>query len=148
MIKDFTLAIIKPDAIKKNYIIPILNKIDKKGFKIKGIKMLSLSKKRAEEFYIIHKERPFFESLTIFMSSNPILVMVLEKENAIIDFRTLIGITDPKKADENTIRKIYGESIEKNAIHGSDSIENAIKEISFYFILNELFIRNKKLFIF
>lgn len=141
----FTLSIIKPDAVKKNYIVPILNKIHNNGFIIVGIKMKKFSIKEIEAFYKIHINSIFFESLIMFMLSGPSLVLLLEKNNAIKDFRNLIGNTDPKKACKNTIRKIYAESLEKNAIHGSDSIESVIRETHLNFSLEEIFSSKKNL---
>lgn len=147
MLQEFTLAILKPDAIRQNYIIPILNKIYKVHFKIVAIKMHLFSIKEAKNFYKIHKLKPFFESLVIFMSSGPIISLVLEKKNAIIDFRNLIGATNPKNAYKNTIRNIYAKSIEENVIHGSDNKINAIKEINFIFSQNEIFSKDIKIFL-
>ncbi len=129
---------IKPDAIKKACIGPILNKIHLAGFDIIALKMSKLSKEEAQSFYIIHKEQRFFESLVNFISSGPIVAAVLEKENAVENFRTLIGSTNPQEAAGGTIRKLYAESIEQNAIHGSDSDQNALKEIAFHFSRREL----------
>lgn len=141
----FTLSIIKPDAVKKNYIVPILNNIHNNGFLIVAIKMKMFSIEDAKVFYKMHINSLFFQSIILFMSSGPSLVMLLEKKNAIKDFRQLIGNTDPKKASKNTIRKIYGESLEKNAIHGSDNIESAIREIHLNFSLEEIFSSKKNL---
>lgn len=128
-----TLTIIKPDAVKKNLIGPILAKINEAGFEIKALKYTKLNKEQAKEFYAVHKEQPFYEPLTEFMSSTPVVAAILEKENAVEDFRKLIGATDPTEAAEGTIRKLFAESKSNNAVHGSDSDENAIKEADFFF---------------
>jgi len=124
---------IKPDATGKGYSGAILDKIIKAGFLIKAMKWTRLTKEQAGEFYTVHKERGFYGELVEFMSSGPIIAAVLEKENAVADFRTLIGATDPAKADEGTIRKLYASSVGENAVHGSDSDENAIMESDFFF---------------
>ena len=128
-----TFTIIKPDAFKKKYSGAIIKQIEDSGFQITNVKLLSLNKELAEKFYSIHKERPFFENLCEYMCSGPIIVMSLKKENAVEDFRRLIGSTDPEKAEEGTIRKLYATSIEANAIHGSDSDDNANIESNFFF---------------
>jgi nucleoside-diphosphate kinase len=133
-----TFSIIKPDAFRKGYAGAILAEIEKAGFKIAAIKKMSISKTQAEGFYYVHKARPFFGSLTDFMSSGPIVAMVLEKENAIADLRRLMGATNPANADEGTIRKKYAGSIEENAIHGSDGEETALFEIGYFFAGYEL----------
>src|ERR1700740_3551753 len=133
-----TFSIIKPDAVRKGHTAAILAEIERAGFKIIAIKKLSISKTQAEGFYYVHKERPFFGSLTDFMSSGPIFPMVLEKENAIADLRTLMGATDPAKADAGTIRKKYASSIGENAIHGSDADDTAAFEIGYFFAGIEL----------
>ena len=133
-----TFSIIKPDAFRKGHAGAILAEIEKTGFRIVAIKRLSISKTQAEGFYYVHKERPFFPSLTTFMSSGPIIAMVLEKENAIADLRKLMGATNPANADEGTIRKKYAGSIEENAIHGSDAEETAQFEIGYFFAGYEL----------
>ena len=133
-----TFSIIKPDAFRKGHAGAILAEIEKAGFSIVGIKKLSISKTQAEGFYYVHKERPFFPSLTTFMSSGPIIAMVLEKENAIADLRKLMGVTNPANADEGTIRKKYAGSIEENTIHGSDAEETAQFEIGYFFAGYEL----------
>jgi nucleoside-diphosphate kinase len=130
---NITFTMIKPDAVEKNYIGGILKMINEAGFRIVAMKYTRLSKETAGKFYAVHKERPFFGELVDYMSSGPIVAAVLTKKNAVADFRTLIGATDPTKADEGTIRKIYAESIAANAIHGSDSDENARIEASFFF---------------
>jgi nucleoside-diphosphate kinase len=130
---------IKPDATSKGYSGGILDMILKAGFSIKAMKWTRLSKEQAGEFYAIHKERPFYGELVQFMSSAPIIAAILEKENAVTDFRKLIGATDPAKADEGTIRKLYASSMGENAVHGSDSDENAIIECDFFFSKLERF---------
>src|SRR5579863_2606455 len=133
-----TFSIIKPDAVKSGHTGAILAEIDKAGFKIAGVKRQSISKKEAEGFYAVHAARPFFDSLTTFMSSGPLVLMVLEKENAILDLRKLMGATNPANAEEGTIRKKFAESIEYNAIHGSDAPETAAFEIGYWFAGYEL----------
>lgn len=130
---------IKPDAVKKGHIGNILADINNAGFKIVAMKFTQLSKQDAEGFYAIHKERPFFNDLVEFMTSGPIVAAVLEKENAVEDFRNLIGATNPQEAAEGTIRNKYAESIDANAIHGSDSDENAIIESNFHFSQREIY---------
>ena len=124
---------IKPDATSKGYTGAILDKMVKAGFSIKAMKWIKLSAAQAGEFYAIHKERPFYGELVEFMSSGPIVAAILEKENAVADFRTLIGATNPANAEEGTIRKAYAASIGENAVHGSDSDENAQIEGNFFF---------------
>ena len=128
-----TFTMIKPDAMKNGHAGKIIDHIIGGGFKIIALKQLQLSAGKAGEFYAIHKERPFYGELVEFMSSGPIIAAILEKENAVADFRKLIGATDPSKADEGTIRKLYATSVGENAIHGSDSDENAAIEGSFFF---------------
>lgn len=130
---------IKPDAVKKNYIGGILKMINDAGFRIVAMKYTKLSPEKAGEFYAVHKERPFYGELVDFMSSGPIVAAILEKENAVEDFRKLIGATDPSKAEEGTIRKLYASSIGENAVHGSDSDANAIIESDFHFSKVERF---------
>lgn len=130
---------IKPDATSKGHSGAILDKIIKAGFAIKAMKWTRLTKEQAGEFYAIHKERPFYGELVEFMSSGPIVAAILEKENAVADFRKLIGATDPAKADEGTIRKLFASSVGENAVHGSDSDENAIIEGDFFFSKLERF---------
>jgi nucleoside-diphosphate kinase len=139
MAGNITLTIIKPVAFRKNYTGPILGQIEKAGFRLSAVKSLQMTADDAKSFYKVHEERPFYEDLVEFMSSGPVVVALLEKENAVQDFRKLIGETDPAKAAEGTIRKIYGTSIRANAIHGSDSDENAAKEADFFFKLEERF---------
>ncbi len=124
---------IKPDAVEANNIGPILAMMNKAGFKVRAMKYLRLSREQAGQFYIIHKERPFYGELVDYMSSGPIVAAVLEKDNAVADFRKLIGATDPTKAEEGTIRRMFAKSIAANAVHGSDSDENAAIEGSFFF---------------
>lgn len=133
-----TLAIIKPDAVAKNAIGGIIEKIQGAGFKVNALKLTKLSAVQAGAFYEIHKERPFYNDLIAYMTSGPVVPIALEKENAVEEFRKLIGATDPLKAEEGTIRKIYGVNIEANAIHGSDSDENAHNEILFFFSASEV----------
>ena len=128
-----TLAIIKPDSVRNKQIGSIINHIEKEGFEIIGIEMLKLTKERAQAFYAVHKERPFFNDLVEFMISGPIIAIALEKENAVDDWRKAMGATDPADAEDGTVRKLYGTSKGENAVHGSDSLHNAKQEISFYF---------------
>ena len=134
-----TLTMIKPDAVKNGHIGNILADISNAGFKIKALKLTQLSRRDAEMFYEVHKERPFFGELVDFMISGPIVAAVLEKDNAIEEFRNLIGATNPQEAAEGTIRQKYAESIAANAIHGSDSDENAIIESDFHFSRREMY---------
>jgi nucleoside-diphosphate kinase len=133
-----TFSIIKPDAMRKGYAGAIRAEFDKAGFKIVGVKKLFLSKSQAEGFYHVHAQRPFFDSLTTFMSSGSIIALVLEKENAIADLRKLMGATNPANAEEGTIRKKFAGSIEENAIHGSDAEDTAAFEIGYFFAGLEL----------
>ena len=128
-----TLAIIKPDAVKKNAVGDIINRYEKAGLKPVAMKLMQMSKPVAEGFYAVHKARPFFDSLCTFMSSGPAVVIVLQGDNAIKKNRELMGATDPAKADANTIRKAHGANIEFNAVHGSDSPETAAFEVAFFF---------------
>lgn len=137
MAGNITYSMIKPDALVDGFSGKILAQIEGAGFKIKALKMTRLSPEKAGEFYAIHRERPFFEDLKRVMSAGPIIAMVLEKENAVADFRKLIGATNPANAEEGTIRKLYARSLESNAIHGSDSDENAQIESSFFFSVLE-----------
>ena len=134
-----TFTIIKPQAVTKGFIGPILNMISEAGFKIGALKMLHLTRGEAQRFYEVHVGRPFYDDLVEFMISGPIVVEVLEKENAVEDYRKLIGSTDPEKAEEGTIRKKYAESMRSNAVHGSDSDENAEMEATFFFPSSERF---------
>ena len=140
MATNRTFTMIKPDAVEKNYIGGILKMINDAGFKIVAMKYTQLSKERAGEFYEVHKERPFYGELVDYMSGGPIVAAILEKDNAMEDFRTLIGATNPADAAEGTIRKKYAESIAANAVHGSDSDENAEIEGNFHFSANEIFV--------
>jgi nucleoside-diphosphate kinase len=133
-----TFSIIKPDAAKNGYAGAILSDIEKAGFKLVAIRKQSISKEQAQGFYYVHKDRPFFNDLCEFMSSGPIFLMVLEKENAIADLRKLMGATNPANAEEGTIRKKYAESIQANAVHGSDAEETASFEIGYWFAGYEL----------
>jgi nucleoside-diphosphate kinase len=128
-----TFTMIKPDATSKGYTGAILDQIIKAGFSVKAMKWIHLSPTQAGTFYEVHKERPFYQELVDFMSSGPIVAAILEKENAVADFRTLIGATNPAQAEEGTIRKKYAASIGENAVHGSDSDENAAIEGNFFF---------------
>ena len=128
-----TLSIIKPDAVERNLAEEIKNEFKKNGFEIKNEKKIQLAKSDAEKFYKVHETKPFYKDLCEYLSSGPVVVMILEKDNAIASNRELMGATDPKKANEGTIRKKYGISIDKNSVHGSDSIENAKIEIDFFF---------------
>jgi nucleoside-diphosphate kinase len=128
-----TFTMIKPDAVEANNIGPILAKINEAGFRIVAMKYLQLTKEQAGTFYEVHKERPFYGELVSYMTSGPIVAAILEKENAVADYRTLIGATDPTKAADGTIRKLFAKSIAANAVHGSDSDENANIEASFFF---------------
>lgn len=130
---NLTFTMIKPDAVEDNYIGGILDKICGAGFKIKAMKYTQLSTAQAGKFYEVHKERPFYGELVEFMSRGPIVAAVLEKDNAVADFRTLIGATNPANAADGTIRKQYARSVGENAVHGSDSDENALIEASFFF---------------
>jgi nucleoside-diphosphate kinase len=133
MANNRTFTMIKPDAVENGHIGGILNKINEAGFRIVAMKMTRLSEQKAGEFYAVHKERPFYGELVEFMSSGHIVAAILEKDNAVEDFRKLIGATNPANAEEGTIRKIYAESIGRNAVHGSDSDENAEIEGNFFF---------------
>jgi nucleoside-diphosphate kinase len=130
---------IKPDAVEKGHIGNILEKVTSAGFSIKALKLTQLTVDNAESFYEVHKERPFFGELITFMTRGPIVAAVLEKENAVSDFRTLIGSTNPSEAAEGTLRKLYATSMGENAVHGSDSDENAALEASFHFSQRERF---------
>ena len=136
---NLTFTMIKPEAVESGNTGAILNKIEKAGFRIVAMKKVLLSKERAGEFYAVHKERPFYGELVDYMSSGPIIAALLEKDNAVLDFRTLIGATDPTEAVEGTIRAEFAESKAKNAVHGSDSDENANIEADFHFTNDEKF---------
>jgi len=128
-----TFAMIKPDAVERNLIGKILSRIEEEGFSILGLKLVEMSKKQAQGFYAVHSERPFFDDLTTYMSSGKTVVMALEREDAILHWRNVMGSTNPDEADEGTIRKDFGESIERNSTHGSDAVETASEEISYWF---------------
>ena len=133
-----TLSIIKPDAVAKNVIGQIYARFEAAGLKIAAARMIHLSRAEAEQFYGVHKERPFFKDLVDFMISGPVMVQVLEGENAVLKNRELMGATDPKKADAGTIRADFADSIDANAVHGSDSLENAAIEIAYFFAATEI----------
>ncbi len=134
-----TFTMIKPDAVHNGHVGAILEKITTAGFAILGLKMYQLSHREAEAFYEVHKERPFFGELVAFITSGPIVAAVLEKENAVADFRALIGSTNPEEASEGTIRKLFAESVGRNEIHGSDSDDNAKIECAFHFSAREIY---------
>lgn len=131
--KERTLAILKPDCLEKKVQGKVIQQIIDAGFDIKGMRLLSLSEDSAKKFYEVHKERPFYGELVGYMTSGPVVPLCLEKDNAVADFRKLIGATNPANAEEGTIRKMYADSIERNIVHGSDSAENAKKEIAHFF---------------
>ena len=133
-----TLSIIKPDGVKRNLVGEILGRFEQKGLRIVATRMLHLSKREAEGFYAVHRERPFFEELTTFMGSGPVVVSVLEGENAVAYHREIMGATNPAEAAEGTIRKDFAQSIGENTVHGSDSLENAAIEITYFFAQTEL----------
>ena len=133
-----TFTIIKPDSVRKGNFGKIIDRLESQGFRVLGLKKVSLSRKQAEGFYGVHSSRPFFGGLVEYMTSGPVYVAALERDNAVAHLRSVMGATDPAKADAGSIRKDFGESIEQNAIHGSDSDENARIEISFFFSESEL----------
>ena len=133
-----TFTIIKPDSVRKGNFGKIIAKLESEGFKVLGLKKAILSQRQAESFYSVHRERPFFGSLVKYMTSGPVYVAALQRDNAVGHLRKVMGATDPAKADAGTVRKEFGESIEQNAIHGSDSDENAKLEIAFFFAESEL----------
>ena len=133
-----TFTIIKPDSVRKGNFGKIVSRLEGEGFKVLGLKKVALSQKQAESFYGIHRERPFFKDLVKYMTSGPVYVAALQRDNAVAHLRKVMGATDPMKADPGTIRKDFGESIEQNAIHGSDSDDNAKIEIAFFFSESEL----------
>ncbi len=133
-----TFTIVKPDSVRKGNFGKIISRLESEGFQILGLKKTSLSQKQAQGFYAVHRERPFFSGLVEYMTSGPVYVAALQRDNAVAHLRKVMGATDPAKADAGTIRKEFGESIEQNAIHGSDSDENAKIEISFFFAESEL----------
>jgi nucleoside-diphosphate kinase len=139
MATNITFTMLKPDAVENNYIGAILQKINEAGFRVKAMKYTRLSTETAGQFYAVHAARPFYNDLVSYMSSGPIVAVILEKESAVADFRELIGATDPAKAAPGTIRALFAKSIEANAVHGSDSDENAAIEGSFFFSALEQF---------
>lgn len=141
MSQERTLSIIKPDGVAKNIIGEVYQCFEKGGLKIVAAKMLTLTKDQAERFYDVHKARPFYNDLVKFMTSGPVMVQVLEGPNAVLKNRAIMGATDPKQADPDTIRAKFADSIDENVVHGSDSLENAKIEIAFFFNENELFSR-------
>ncbi|MAX52830.1 MAG: nucleoside-diphosphate kinase [Methylophaga sp.] len=138
-----TLSIIKPDAVAKNVIGEIYTRFEKAGLKIVAAKMMHLSQEKAEGFYAEHKERPFFKDLVSFMTSGPVIVQVLEGENAVLTHRDLMGATNPAEAAAGTIRADFAQSIDENAVHGSDSVESATREVSYFFADNEVCARTR-----
>ena len=139
---NHTFTIIKPGAVNNEYIGPILAMINKAGFHINAMKLIRLSVRQAQVFYDVHKERPFYDELVEFMTSGPVVVAILEKDNAVEEYRKLIGATDPVKAGEGTIRKLFAESIQSNAVHGSDNDDNAVREMDFFFSKTERYNRD------
>ncbi|MEM1126925.1 MAG: nucleoside-diphosphate kinase [Bacteroidota bacterium] len=133
-----TLTILKPDCVRKQLIGEVTRRIQESGFQILAMKLVKLTRAEAEGFYAVHRERPFFGELTTFMSSGPCVPMILQKENAIADFRTLIGATNPADAAEGTIRQAFADSVGENIIHGSDSVENGLKEANYFFAEHEV----------
>ena len=133
-----TLAILKPDSVRKNYTGDIITMILAAGFKIKGMKMMRMTPESAKVFYLVHKDRPFYNDLVEYMTSGHCIPMALEKENAVAEYRKLIGATDPAQAEEGTVRKLYAKDKAENAVHGSDSDENAVIEIAHFFSTQEL----------
>lgn len=138
MAVERTLAILKPDCVRRNLIGEVLRRIQDAGFAVRALKLVKLTKTEAEGFYAVHRGRPFFEELTTFMSGGPCVPVVLEKENAVADFRTLIGATDPQEAAEGTIRRDLAESKGQNIVHGSDSVENGRLEANYFFPEHEI----------
>jgi nucleoside-diphosphate kinase len=139
-LKERTLTIIKPECVAEKHIGDIVQRIEMAGFEILGIRMVNLAKEEAEMFYKVHKERPFYQELVLYMSRKKVVAMVLEKENCVEEFRQFIGATDPQKAEAGTIRSDFGTNIQNNCVHASDSLENAAKEIGFFFSSRELMI--------
>ena len=133
-----TFTIVKPDSVEKGNFGKIIARLESEGFRVLGLKKVSVGEKQAQAFYAVHRERPFFKDLVRYMTSGPVYIAALEKSNAVPELRKLMGATDPAKADAGSIRKEFGESIERNAIHGSDSEENAKSEIAFFFAESEL----------
>ena len=138
MATERTLAILKPDCVRKQLVGEVIRRIQEGGFRILALKMVKLSKREAEGFYAVHKAQPFFEELTTFMSSGPCVPMVLEREQAVLDFRTLIGATNPADAAKGTIRKLFADSVGENIVHGSDSPENGRIEAAYFFAEHEI----------
>lgn len=136
--KQQTFTILKPDTVAKRNCGAIIKRIEEEGFEIRGVKKLTLSEDQAKAFYVVHQERPFYRSLVAFMTEGPVWVMALERDNAVEHLRRIMGATDPAKAEKGTIRALFASSIERNAIHGSDSPENARVEIAFFFAASEL----------
>lgn len=139
MALNYTFTIIKPGAVSNEYIGPILAMINKAGFHIAAMKTIKLSVEQAEAFYAVHKGKPFYDGLIDFMTSGPVVVAILEKENAVVEYRKLMGATNPEEAEEGTIRKLFARSVQRNAVHGSDSDENAKLECDFFFSKFERF---------
>ena len=139
MAQKITFTMIKPDAVQENHIGGIIKMIEEAGFRVVALKKTRLTEEKAGRFYEVHQERPFYKDLVRYMSSGPIVAMILEKDNAVADFRKLIGATNPAQAEEGTIRKLYAKSVEANAVHGSDSDENAQIEADFFFGADERF---------
>lgn len=139
MHSDFTFSIIKPDALGSGKAGAILNRIEEAGFTLAAIKMLHLTRRQAEKFYEVHRDRGFFPGLVEFMTSAPVIVMILKHDNAVEEFRRFIGATDPAMAEKGTIRADFATNVQKNAVHGSDSPENAIREAGFFFSAIEIF---------
>jgi len=137
---NITFSIIKPNAVRNGKTGPILAMINEAGFRITALKMVKITKSQAESFYEIHRGKPFFDGLVEFMTSGPVFVMILIHENAVDEFRKLIGATDPAKAEPGTIRKLFGVSVQMNAVHGSDSDENAVRESDFFFSARERYL--------
>lgn len=137
---EVTFTMIKPEAVSEGHVGAIIAMIEKAGFDIVAMKLTRLSREQAGSFYAVHRERPFYTSLCEYMSTGKIIAMILRKQNAVEDFRTLIGATDPEKAAEGTVRKLFAKSIQSNAVHGSDSDENALKEAGFFFSELEYFL--------
>ena len=138
MSKERTLCIVKPDAVEANKACAILALLEGRGFSVLALKRIHLSRQVAEGFYDIHKARPFFGELVAFMTRSPVVIAVLERDNAVAEYRTVMGATDPKKADPGTIRKLYGSNVGENAVHGSDSLDNAKGEIAYFFPASEV----------
>ena len=136
---DFTFAIIKPNAVRTGKTGPILAMINESGFEISALRMIRMTRQHAESFYTVHKGKPFYEGLIEFMISGPVVVMILKYENAVEEFRKLIGATDPGKAEQGTIRRTFAVSVQMNAVHGSDTVENAHREANFFFSETDIF---------